>query len=77
MSVAIDASHKSLSFYSNGVYFEEKCSSDIDGLDHAVLAVGYGELNGEVGGDYSSVGYLMLFLEILAREELLVYVLGQ
>ena len=26
VSVAIDASHKSLSFYSNGVYFEEKCS---------------------------------------------------
>ena len=48
VSVAIDASHKSLSFYSNGVYYEEKCSSDIDGLDHAVLAAGYGEINGEV-----------------------------
>jgi len=47
VSVAIDASHKSLSFYSNGVYYEEKCSSDIDGLDHAVLAAGYGEINGE------------------------------
>ena len=48
VSVAIDASHKSLSFYSNGVYYEEKCSNDINGLDHAVLAVGYGELNGQV-----------------------------
>ena len=48
MSVAIDASHKSLSFYSNGVYYEEDCNNNIDGLDHAVLAVGYGTLNGEV-----------------------------
>ena len=47
VSVAIDASHKSLSFYSNGVYYEEKCNNDIDGLDHAVLAAGYGEINGE------------------------------
>merc|ERR1719427_1726500 len=41
VSVAIDAAHKSLSFYSNGVYYEEECNNDIDGLDHAVLAVGY------------------------------------
>ncbi|GAB1599982.1 digestive cysteine proteinase 1-like [Argonauta hians] len=47
VSVAIDASHKSLSFYSHGVYYEEKCGSGPDSLDHAVLAVGYGELNGE------------------------------
>ena len=57
MSVAIDASHKSLSFYSNGVYYEEDCNSSIDGLDHAVLAVGYGTLNGEVGSLwYNSLG---------------------
>ena len=48
VSVGIDAAHKSLSFYSNGVYYEEKCNNDIDGLDHAVLAAGYGEINGEV-----------------------------
>ena len=48
VSVAIDASHKSLSFYSNGVYYEEKCNNDVDGLDHAVLAAGYGEINGKV-----------------------------
>lgn len=47
ISVAIDASHKSLSFYANGVYYEPKCKSDPDSLDHAVLAVGYGELHGK------------------------------
>jgi len=46
VSVAIDAAHKSLSFYSSGVYFEENCNNDIEGLDHAVLAVGYGEIAG-------------------------------
>ena len=48
MSVAIDAAHKSLSFYSNGVYYKEDCNNDVAGLDHAVLAAGYGEINGEV-----------------------------
>ncbi|CAG5129120.1 unnamed protein product [Candidula unifasciata] len=47
ISVAIDASHKSFSFYSNGVYYEPDCKSDPDSLDHAVLAVGYGTLNGQ------------------------------
>jgi len=47
ISVGIDAAHKSLSFYSNGVYYEPKCGNTTDALDHAVLAVGYGELNGE------------------------------
>ncbi|XP_067948053.1 digestive cysteine proteinase 2-like [Watersipora subatra] len=47
ISVAIDASHLSLSFYANGVYYEEKCRNDEDGLDHAVLAVGYGVMNGQ------------------------------
>jgi len=45
ISVAIDAAHKSLSFYSNGVYYEPECSST--DLDHAVLAVGYGRIGGE------------------------------
>ena len=47
ISVGIDASHKSLSFYSNGVYYEPACNNTADGLDHAVLAVGYGEIKGE------------------------------
>lgn len=47
ISVGIDASHKSLSFYSNGIYYEPKCKNKPDDLDHAVLAVGYGELYGQ------------------------------
>lgn len=48
ISVAIDASHKSFSFYSNGVYYEEKCGNKLEELDHAVLAVGYGLMNGQL-----------------------------
>ncbi|XP_065226229.1 digestive cysteine proteinase 1 [Planococcus citri] len=44
ISVAIDASHRTFSFYSNGVYYEPKCGNTPDGLDHAVLLVGYGTL---------------------------------
>jgi C1A family cysteine protease len=47
VSVAIDASHKSLSFYANGVYYEPECGNKPDQLDHAVLAVGYGVMNGQ------------------------------
>ena len=34
------------SLYS-GIYYEPQCDNTPDGLDHAVLAVGYGKLNGE------------------------------
>ena len=44
ISVAIDASHKSFAFYSDGVYYEPDCGSKPNQLDHAVLAVGYGTL---------------------------------
>nr|CAH7744140.1 unnamed protein product [Callosobruchus chinensis] len=47
ISVAIDASHRTFSFYSNGVYYEPKCGNKVEELDHAVLAVGYGSLNGK------------------------------
>ncbi|XP_017777460.1 PREDICTED: digestive cysteine proteinase 1 [Nicrophorus vespilloides] len=47
ISVAIDASPRSFSFYSNGVYYEPKCGNKLDELDHAVLAVGYGSINGK------------------------------
>uniref|UniRef100_A0A1B0BAT2 Peptidase C1A papain C-terminal domain-containing protein n=1 Tax=Glossina palpalis gambiensis TaxID=67801 RepID=A0A1B0BAT2_9MUSC len=47
LSVAIDASPKSFSFYSHGVYYEPSCKNGIDNLDHAVLAVGYGKMKGE------------------------------
>jgi C1A family cysteine protease len=45
ISVAIDASPRTFTFYSNGIYYDDKCKNDIDGLDHAVLLVGYGKIN--------------------------------
>ncbi|XP_003705787.1 C1 family peptidase 26-29-p [Megachile rotundata] len=47
ISVAIDAAHKTFSFYSHGVYYDESCGNTEESLDHAVLAVGYGKLNGK------------------------------
>lgn len=47
VAVSIDASHRSFVFYSSGVYYEPDCGNTPDDLDHAVLAVGYGVLNGE------------------------------
>nr|XP_021140803.1 digestive cysteine proteinase 1 isoform X2 [Columba livia] len=47
VAVSIDASHKTFSFYSNGIYYEPKCANKSGSLDHAVLAVGYGVLQGE------------------------------
>ena len=37
VSVGIDASHKSLSVYSSGVYFEPKCGNTLDDLVSKVL----------------------------------------
>lgn len=44
ISVGIDASRMSFHFYFGGVYYEPECSTS--DLDHAVLAVGYGNENG-------------------------------
>ncbi|XP_068603139.1 digestive cysteine proteinase 1 [Brachionichthys hirsutus] len=46
-AIGIDASHPSFVFYSHGVYYEPACGNTTDDLDHAVLAVGYGTLNGQ------------------------------
>ena len=37
ISIAIDAGHKSMVFYANGVYYEEACGNTPDDLDHARL----------------------------------------
>lgn len=47
ISVAIDAAHKEFSFYSHGVFYNKACGNNEASLDHAVLAVGYGKLDGK------------------------------
>ncbi|XP_065089696.1 digestive cysteine proteinase 1-like [Ochlerotatus camptorhynchus] len=47
LSIAIDTGHKSSSYYANGVYYKPKCKNNLDGLDQAVVVVGYGKLKGE------------------------------
>lgn len=47
VAVGLEASHPSMQFYSEGIYFEPRC--DPTNLNHAVLVVGYGT---EKGQDY-------------------------
>eukprot|EP00695_Tsukubamonas_globosa_P001989 TRINITY_DN306_c0_g1_i2.p2 TRINITY_DN306_c0_g1~~TRINITY_DN306_c0_g1_i2.p2 ORF type:complete len:347 (+),score=179.21 TRINITY_DN306_c0_g1_i2:50-1042(+) len=42
VAIAIDASNFSFQLYKSGVYFEKKCKTAVDDLDHAVVVVGYG-----------------------------------
>ncbi|EFA80934.1 counting factor associated protein [Heterostelium album PN500] len=46
VAIAIDASAPDFRFYSSGVYYSSVCKNGLDDLDHEVLAVGYGTLNG-------------------------------
>jgi len=46
VAIAIDASLNSFRFYGSGVYYEPLCRSGQRFLDHEVLAMGYGSLNG-------------------------------
>jgi hypothetical protein len=54
--------------YDSGVYYEPSCNSMYYGLNHAVLAVGYGNLNGinyflvknSWGTDWGQSGYIYM-----------------
>jgi hypothetical protein len=46
VAIAIDASLDSFRFYGSGVYYDPKCKSGLDYLDHEVLAIGYGMMSG-------------------------------
>ena len=45
--VGVDASHESFEDYNSGIYYEPKCSSSGEKLDHAMLVVGYGSQGGQ------------------------------
>ncbi|XP_048414119.1 digestive cysteine proteinase 2-like isoform X2 [Stegostoma tigrinum] len=47
VAVGMDCAHKSFQFYSSGVYYEPTCGNDLEDLNHAVLAVGFGTLAGQ------------------------------
>jgi len=66
VSVGIDASATSFDLYSSGVYYEPSCSSS--SLDHEVLVVGWGVMNGASywivknswGVDWGMSGYILM-----------------
>ncbi|KAM4690738.1 cathepsin K-like [Rhinophrynus dorsalis] len=66
VSVSIDASLPSFHFYSKGVYYDPSCNPE--GINHAVLAVGYGNEKGikhwiiknSWGDQWGKKGYVLL-----------------
>merc|ERR1712113_229869 len=66
IAAGIDASHRSLQFYTGGIYYEPACSST--DIDHGVLIVGYGKedshdywlIKNSWGEDWGEKGYLRL-----------------
>lgn len=68
VSIGIDAT-ESFQFYASGVFRDKNCSSDINSLNHAVLAVGYGTtIDGQEyyivknswGMDWGLMGYVLM-----------------
>ncbi|XP_067004458.2 cathepsin L [Anabrus simplex] len=47
VGVAMDAGTESFQFYTSGVFYDSSCHNDYYGLNHEVLAVGYGTENGD------------------------------
>jgi len=62
VSVAIDASHNSFQFYTDGIYYEPMCGNQLSDLDHGVLVVGFEEDSWTVknswGQDWGWGGYI-------------------
>lgn len=50
ISISVDSSRESFQHYSGGIYYDPKCSSNVEDLDHSMLVVGYG--TDKKGRDY-------------------------
>lgn len=47
VTIAIDASPPTFTFYSHGVFYDKNCKNGPNELDHQVLVVGYGKLDNQ------------------------------